>query len=69
MMKPNLTLIGQRRRRANLSSKPLPLSPCLTPAERVEGARFKGLTIERAARQARIRRLVARLQDLDNAAA
>lgn len=78
MTKRNLTLIGQRRRQPNQRSKRSPLSPSpasslshppfLTSAERVEGARFKVLTIERAARQARIRQMSARLQDLDNAA-
>ncbi|HRV92177.1 MAG TPA: hypothetical protein P5526_08445 [Anaerolineae bacterium] len=78
MTKRNLTLIGQRRRQPNQRSKRSPLSPLqppvshippfLTSAERVEGARFKVLTIERAARQARIRQMSARLQDLDNAA-
>ncbi|MCB0167146.1 MAG: hypothetical protein KDI79_23155 [Anaerolineae bacterium] len=68
MTKPNLKLIGQRRRQPKPSSKPLPIPPFLTPAERIEGARFKVLTIERAARQARLRRMVARLQDLDHVA-
>lgn len=75
MTKHNLKLVRQQRRR---SPKPptyspnFPLSslpPYLTPAERVEGARFRVLTIERAARQARVRRMIAQLQDLENAAA
>lgn len=69
MTKRNLKLIGQRRRQPTPSSKRMPISPFLTPAERIEGARFKVLTIERAARQARIRQMVARLQDLENVVA
>jgi hypothetical protein len=39
--------------------------PPLTLAERFEAARFKALTTTKAARQARLRRMMAQLQDLD----
>lgn len=38
----------------------------LTPAEQVEVARFRALTKQRAARQAKVRRIVAKLNELDN---
>ena len=40
----------------------------LTPAERAEAARFRALTKQRAARQAKVRRIVAKLNELDNRA-
>ena len=41
------------------------LLPDLTPAEHAEAARFRALTMERAARQARVRRLIMILGKAD----
>ena len=41
--------------------------PRLTPAEQAEAARFRALTSARAARQARIHRMMLELQELDEA--
>jgi hypothetical protein len=46
------------------ASRPTPLPP-LTPAERVEAARFRALTAAKAARQAMISRIMSELQELD----
>ena len=80
MTKHNLTLIRQQEHRlpkqsnyatgfpmTNLHSASAKLPPFLTKAERIEGTRFKNLTIKRAARQAKLQRIVSRLQDWDNA--
>jgi len=40
--------------------------PTLTPAEQAEAARFRAFTKARADRQARVRRIVARLQKTDD---
>jgi antitoxin (DNA-binding transcriptional repressor) of toxin-antitoxin stability system len=47
------------------SGKPVASIVALTPAERTEAARFKALTAVKAARQARVGRMMIRLQDLD----
>ncbi|MCB0210351.1 MAG: hypothetical protein KDJ52_13525 [Anaerolineae bacterium] len=75
MPKRNLKLIRQRgpqlpKHEHVFSKHPIPNFPlALTPAEYIEGARFKVLTIKRAARQAKVRQMIARLHDIDNAAA
>jgi len=38
----------------------------LTPAEQAEATRFRALTKQRAARQAKVRRIVAKLNELDS---
>ena len=43
-----------------------PQPSILTPAERAEAARFRALTKQRAARQAKVRRIVAKLNELGN---
>ena len=45
-------------RSPKLKRKAKNLLPDLTPAEHAEAARFRALTMERAARQARVRRLI-----------
>ena len=42
------------------------LPSSLTPAERAEAARFRALTKQRAARQAKVRRIMAKLNEIDN---
>ena len=75
MTKHNLKLIRQRghqlpQQNTNFPKHPTPqFPPSLTPAEYVEGARFKVLTLKRATRQAKVRQMLARLHDIKNAAA
>jgi hypothetical protein len=62
---------GRRKRTFFISGRPTPSRPdtqtiTLTPAEKAEAARFRAYTEERAARQATVRRIVAKLQETDD---
>lgn len=78
MTNPTLKLV-KNKRKSKASGKqahiPYPISHIpyptsqtsnLTPAEQAEAARFRALTKQRAARQAKVRRIVAKLNELDS---
>lgn len=71
MTKPALKLVKNKKKsttnqepKANRKQSKIP--SILTPAEQAEAARFRALTKQRAARQAKVRRIVAKLIELDN---
>ena len=71
MTKPTLKLVKTKKKskaKGKQSHIPHPTSQPshLTPAEQAEAARFRALTKQRAARQAKVRRIVAKLNELDS---
>ncbi len=82
MTKPALKLVKTKKRpvakdRSGATEEQPPLphltfptsdlqSSLLTSAERIEADRFRALTKQRAARQAKVRRIVAKLNELNN---
>ena len=77
MTKPTLNLVKTKKkfaikRKSKANGKPShPTSHAsapsnLTPEEQAEAARFRALTKQRAARQAKVRRIVAKLNELNN---
>lgn len=61
MSNPELKVVKKKRQRKTTKSV-APEVPELSPAEQAEAERFRALTAQRAARQAVVRRLIARLQ-------
>ncbi len=75
MTEQKLKLVKSGRKAAGTNNKRLQVSkrqriaaqlPAPTPAEQVEAARFRALTKKRADLQARVRRIIKKLKQLDD---